>query len=35
LRDIEAYLFECPHAADSPGLRARLPELRDASRKLN
>ncbi|MDB5822323.1 MAG: tetratricopeptide repeat protein [Herminiimonas sp.] len=35
LRDIEAYLVECPHAADSPGLRARLPELRDASRKLN
>lgn len=35
LRDIEAYLIKCPHAVDSAALRARLPELRDASRKLN
>jgi regulator of sirC expression with transglutaminase-like and TPR domain len=35
LQDIEAYLTERPYAADAEALRKRLPELREASRKLN
>lgn len=35
LDDIEAYLAERPHAADAESLRDRLPQLRDASRRLS
>jgi regulator of sirC expression with transglutaminase-like and TPR domain len=35
LEDIEAYLAERPYAPDSDSLRKRLPELREASRRLN
>lgn len=35
LEDLEAYLAEYSHAPDAPSLRARLPELREASRRLN
>jgi regulator of sirC expression with transglutaminase-like and TPR domain len=35
LEDIEAYLAERPHAADSEELRGRLPELREASKRLS
>ncbi|HCE10038.1 MAG TPA: transglutaminase, partial [Oxalobacteraceae bacterium] len=35
LRDLESYLSERPYAADAEALRSKLPELREASRKLN
>jgi regulator of sirC expression with transglutaminase-like and TPR domain len=35
LDDIEAYLAERPYASDSESLRKKLPELREASRRLN
>jgi regulator of sirC expression with transglutaminase-like and TPR domain len=35
LQDIEAYLSERPYAPDADMLRERLPELREASRRLN
>ncbi len=35
LQDLEAYLERCPRASDAESLRARLPELRAATRKLN
>jgi regulator of sirC expression with transglutaminase-like and TPR domain len=35
LQDLEAYLNERPHASDAELLRSRLPELREASRRLN
>ena len=35
LQDLEAYLERCPRASDADALRARLPELRAATRKLN
>ncbi len=35
LQDIEAYLEQCPRANDAESLRAKLPELRAATRKLN
>jgi regulator of sirC expression with transglutaminase-like and TPR domain len=35
LLDLEAYLAECPHAADAEVLRSKLPELREASKRLN
>lgn len=35
LDDLEAYLEERPHAADAEVLRARLPQLREACRRLN
>jgi regulator of sirC expression with transglutaminase-like and TPR domain len=35
LQDLEAYLAERPYASDAEMLRAKLPELRDASRRLN
>ena len=35
LRDLESYLAERPYAADAEVLRSKLPELREASRKLN
>jgi regulator of sirC expression with transglutaminase-like and TPR domain len=35
LQDLEAYLAERPYASDAISLRERLPELREASRRLN
>lgn len=35
LQDLEAYLSECPYAADAQAIRSKLPELRRASRRLN
>jgi regulator of sirC expression with transglutaminase-like and TPR domain len=35
LHDLEAYLAERPHASDAESLRRRLPELRDACKRLN
>lgn len=35
LEDLEAYLAERPYAPDAEVLRSKLPELRDASRRLN
>jgi regulator of sirC expression with transglutaminase-like and TPR domain len=35
LQDIEAYLSERPYAPDADMLRDKLPELREASRRLN
>lgn len=35
LEDLEAYLAARPHAPDADALRGKLPELRDASRRLN
>ena len=35
LQDLEAYLSKRPHASDAELLRDKLPELRDASRRLN
>lgn len=35
LLDLEAYLAECPHASDAELLRGKLPELREASKRLN
>jgi regulator of sirC expression with transglutaminase-like and TPR domain len=35
LLDLEAYLAERPYAADADALRSRLPELREASKRLN
>ncbi|NEX60417.1 SirB1 family protein [Noviherbaspirillum galbum] len=35
LEDIEAYLSERPYAPDAEALRKKLPELREASRRLN
>jgi regulator of sirC expression with transglutaminase-like and TPR domain len=35
LQDLEAYLSERPYAPDADSLREKLPELRDASRRLN
>lgn len=35
LEDLESYLAEHPHADDAADLRERLPELREASRRLN
>jgi regulator of sirC expression with transglutaminase-like and TPR domain len=35
LQDLEAYLAQRPYAADAPGLRNKLPELRDAIKRLN
>lgn len=35
LEDIEAYLSERPYAPDAEVLRSKLPELRDASKRLN
>lgn len=35
LDDIEAYLAERPHAADAKSLRDRLPQLREANRRLS
>lgn len=35
LEDLEAYLAERPYAPDAELLRSKLPELRDASRRLN
>lgn len=35
LQDFEAYLAERPHASDAELLRSKLPELREASKKLN
>lgn len=35
LQDLEAYLAERPYASDAELLRGKLPELREASRKLN
>jgi regulator of sirC expression with transglutaminase-like and TPR domain len=35
LRDLEAYLKERPHASDAELIRSRLPELREACKRLN
>lgn len=35
LEDLEAYLAVCPHASDAEALRGKLPELREASKRLN
>ncbi len=35
LADLEAYLAERPYAADAEVLRSKLPELREASRRMN
>jgi regulator of sirC expression with transglutaminase-like and TPR domain len=35
LQDLEAYLAERPYASDADQIRRRLPELRDACRRLN
>ena len=35
LADLEAYLAECPYAPDADVLRSKLPELREASRRMN
>ena len=35
LKDLEAYLFECPYASDAAALKERLPELREAANKFN
>jgi regulator of sirC expression with transglutaminase-like and TPR domain len=35
LRDLEAYLAERPHASDADMIRCRLPELREACKRLN
>lgn len=35
LQDIELYLLQRPYAADAETLRRRLPELRDAAKRLN
>lgn len=35
LLDLEAYLAERPDAPDAPSMRAKLPELREAARRLN
>jgi len=35
LDDLEAYLAERPYAADAEMLRSMLPDLRDASKRLN
>jgi regulator of sirC expression with transglutaminase-like and TPR domain len=35
LRDLEAYLDERPHASDAEMIRGRLPELREACKRLN
>jgi regulator of sirC expression with transglutaminase-like and TPR domain len=35
LQDLEAYLAERPHADDADALRARLPKLRSASKRIN
>lgn len=35
LQDLEAYLTERPYAPDAEVLRSKLPELREASRRLN
>jgi regulator of sirC expression with transglutaminase-like and TPR domain len=35
LQDLEAYLAERPYAADAKALRSKLPELRDAIKRLN
>jgi regulator of sirC expression with transglutaminase-like and TPR domain len=35
LRDLEAYLGERPHASDAEMIRGRLPELREACKRLN
>jgi regulator of sirC expression with transglutaminase-like and TPR domain len=35
IEDLEAYLTHKPHAVDASTLRARLPELREAARRLN
>jgi regulator of sirC expression with transglutaminase-like and TPR domain len=35
LRDLEAYLSERPHASDAEMIRGRLPELREACKRLN
>jgi regulator of sirC expression with transglutaminase-like and TPR domain len=35
LQDLEVYLAERPHAPDADVLRSRLPELREASKRLN
>jgi regulator of sirC expression with transglutaminase-like and TPR domain len=35
LLDLEAYLAERPDAPDAPAMRARLPELREAARRIN
>jgi regulator of sirC expression with transglutaminase-like and TPR domain len=35
LQDIEVYLAQRPHAPDAEALRERLPDLREAGRKLN
>ncbi|MEN3365770.1 MAG: hypothetical protein V7606_3044 [Burkholderiales bacterium] len=35
LRDLEAYLDERPHASDADMIRGRLPELREACKRLN
>jgi regulator of sirC expression with transglutaminase-like and TPR domain len=35
LLDLEAYLAERPDAPDAPAMRAKLPELREAARRIN
>jgi regulator of sirC expression with transglutaminase-like and TPR domain len=35
LQDLEAYLAERPYAPDANALRSKLPELREASKRLN
>lgn len=35
LADLEAYLAECPYAPDADTLRSKLPELREASKRMN
>ncbi|OWW18594.1 SirB1 family protein [Noviherbaspirillum denitrificans] len=35
LADLEAYLAECPYAPDADVLRSKLPELREASKRMN
>jgi regulator of sirC expression with transglutaminase-like and TPR domain len=35
LRDLEAYLEDRPNAADADMIRSRIPELREASRRMN
>jgi regulator of sirC expression with transglutaminase-like and TPR domain len=35
LLDLEAYLAERPYAADAELIRSKLPELREASKRLN
>jgi regulator of sirC expression with transglutaminase-like and TPR domain len=35
LQDLEAYLAKCPHAGDAETLRRKLPELREAARRIN